>query len=63
MQNTIRNGFNRSQIIIKSILIVLILRRISTLYHIKSDIGVKNNERIKDMSFGYKAIESNDSKR
>ena len=59
-----RRLFHRSEIIIISILIIfLILRRINTLYVAKSDRRIENNERIKDMSFGYKTIESNDSKR
>ena len=64
MQDTIRNGFNRSEIIIRDIsIIILILRRINTLYLVKSGRRIENNERIKDMSFGYKTIEPNDSKR
>ncbi len=64
MQNTIRNGFNRSEIIIRNILIIiLILRRINTLYLVKSGRRIENNERIKNMSLGYETIESSDSRR
>ncbi len=64
MQDIVRNGFNRSQIIIIGMLkFFWIFRRVNTLYPIQSDIRIENNEGIKNMSFGYKPKELNHSKR